>query len=680
MREPKKRAALGIFLLSLLLLAAPAGGASSDRADCGKTLASPRKTPETQFLKAHCLAREGRHAEVLEALAETKGKLAFMQDYMLYYEAQAALGLGRKERAEALFLRILKHHPDSAVARGARERLAGIHLENRRHADAEKAYSRLARSTGSRWKKAVYLKKLGEIKEKQGDFPAASGIFERIWAEHPEVSFSGYVFELHKKNGKVFTPSPRQFEKRGDVMFGTGSWEGALEAFSGAPRTSAVKIKTGICLYRLSRFPEALEIFSGTDSPKAFYWRGVTLMSMEREEEAISVFERLHRLNPRSAWTARSLLKAARLRHLRKEPEEARRLYRLVIEKHPGRREARESAWNLGWIHYGEKEYAKAVRAFSGRAWAGGRDRERFLYWYARAAERAGDKPGALFAFGELAESPKITYYSFLAKLRLGETPLPSPPPAARPGNPFGKNPAVEKLLFFAEAGIYDLALGEAGALRSRAKTAAQRLYLASLYTRARDYKTSISLADGAGSPGALRLSFPRGFEERVRFFSRKYALDEFLVYSLIREESHFDREAVSVSDARGLMQLLPSTALETAPKAGLRNFETSQLFSPDVNLELGCYYLSWLLGLFEGNFAVSLAGYNGGPTIARTWYEKNGALDTDEFIEEIPFEQSRNYVKKIIRSYAAYEAAYGREKDQFSRQSFEKFLRIMSP
>ena len=165
-----------------------------------------------------------------------------------------------------------------------------------------------------------------------------------------------------------------------------------------------------------------------------------------------------------------------------------------------------------------------------------------------------------------------------------------------------------------------------------------------------------------------------------MRFFSRKYSLDEFLVYSVIREESHFDREAVSVSDARGLMQLLPSTALETAPKAGLRNFRTSQLFSPDINLELGCYYLNWLMGLFEGNFAISLAGYNGGPTNAKTWHEKNGALDIDEFIEEIPFEQSRNYVKKILRSYAAYEAVYGREKDQFSRQSFEKFLKIMSP
>ena len=675
--EPKK-AALGVFLFALFLLAA--AGARADQADCEKALASAEKTLEVQFLKVHCHALAQRHATVLAALPEIKDKLIFMEDYLLYYEAEAALGLGQKERAEALFLKILKHYPDSAVGHDARERLARIYLESERLAEAEKTYSLLAQRTDSRWKKAVYLKNLGEIKKKQGNFPEASEIFERIWTEHPEVSFSDYVFELYKKNGKTFAPSPRQFEKRGDVMFGAGNWEGALSAFSGAPRTSAVKTKTGICLYRLSRFPEALELFSGVDSPKAFYWRGVTLMSMERGEEAIGVFERLHRLNPKSAWTVRSLLKAARLRHLREETEEARRLYRLVIEKYPAREEARESAWNLGWIHYRKKEYAKALEVFSDRAWARGAERERFLYWYARAAGRAGDKPGALFALGELAESPKITYYSVLAKMRLGEKLLPSPPAAAWSGNPFGKNPALKKFLFFAKAGIYDLALREAELLRPQAKTAARRLYLASLYLQAQDYKTSISLADGAGSPEALRLSFPKGFEERVRFFSRKYALDEFLVYSLIREESHFDREAVSVSDARGLMQLLPSTALETAPKAGLGNFQASQLFSPDINLELGCYYLSWLLEIFEGNFAVSLAGYNGGPTIAKTWYEKNGALDVDEFIEEIPFEQSRNYVKKIIRSYAAYEAAYGKEKDQFSRQSFEKFLKIMSP
>ncbi len=676
--KPEKKA-LGIFVFILLVLSASVEAAHAQEADCTEALASSEETPEAQFVKLHCRSRAKQHAQVLGMLPAIKDRLVFMEDYILFYEAEAALGLGQREKAEALFGKIVKLHPDSAILHRANARLGRIRLEDSRYAEAEKIFSRLVRTTESRWEKAVYLKNIGEIKEKQGDFPAAARVFERIWAEHPEVSFSDYAFGLYEKNGKVFIPSKKQFEKRGDAMFGTGNWEGALKAFSKAPRTNAVKIKTGICLYNLSRFPEAFDLFSGTDSAEAFYWRGATLLKMEKETEAIAVFESLHRINPESSWAAKSLLKAANLSYYRDETQKARRLYRLITEKHPGKEEARQSAWSLGWIHYREGEYAKAAEIFSDQAWEKGEDRERFLYWYARASQKAGDKPGALFAFGEIAESP-ITYYSVLAKIRIGEKLLPHRAPAAALSSPFGKNPALRKFLFLIKAGMRDLAAGEAEVLHSRAKTVSQRLYLASLYAELGDYKTSISLADGSASARALRLSFPEGFSEKVRFFSRKYSIDEFLVYSLIREESHFDKEAVSSSDARGLMQLLPSTAVETAPKAGLGDFNISKLFSPDVNIDIGCYYLSWLLEIFDGNFAVSLAGYNGGPTIARTWYDKNAKLDTDEFIEEIPYEQSRNYVKKVLRSYAAYEAAYGPQKNQFSKQSFEKFLKIISP
>ena len=357
-----KKSALRVFVFALLLLAAVAQSARANHPDCEKALASTEKTLEARFLKLHCHAQNNQHAEVHGILPEIKDKLIFIEDYILYYEAEAVLGLGQKERAEGLLLKILKHHPDSAIGHDAHELLARIHLKSDRHTEAEKIYSHLARRTESKWKKAVHLKNLGEIKEKQGDFTAASGLFERIWAEHPEVSFSDYVFELHKKNGKTFIPSPQQFAKRGEVLFESGNWEGAFEVFSGAPQTSAVRIKTGICLYRLSRFPEALEVFSGIDSPKAFYWKGATLMSMEKEEEAVGVFELLHKLNPESHWTVKSLLKAARVRHLREEFEEAQRLYRLIIEKYPKREEARKSAWNLGWIHYRKREYGDASK------------------------------------------------------------------------------------------------------------------------------------------------------------------------------------------------------------------------------------------------------------------------------------------------------------------------------
>ena len=168
-----KKSALSIFLFALFLLAAAAQGARANQADCEKALLSAEKTLEARFLKLHCHAQNNQHTEVHRILPEIKDKLVFIEDYILYYEAEAALGLGQKEKAEELFLKILKHHPDSAVGHDTHERLAEIHLESDRHAEAEKIYSHLARRTDSKWKKAVHLKNLGEIKEKQGLYHAS---------------------------------------------------------------------------------------------------------------------------------------------------------------------------------------------------------------------------------------------------------------------------------------------------------------------------------------------------------------------------------------------------------------------------------------------------------------------------------------------------------------------------
>ncbi len=669
-----------IFLFIFSLLASHAQ--SSHAADCGEILLSREKDPETLFAKLYCHAQNKQYDEAEKIRKRIKGKLPEIKDYLLYYEAEAKFAGGRTSEAEKLFREILVSHPSSVLTSSVRERLAELLVKNERYDEAEKIYVRLISETESRWLKAVYLKNLGEIKEKRGSFREASEIFERIWEEHPEVSFSDYIFELHEKNGKTFSPKAAQYMKRGNVFFRNGNWSEALSAFSLGPKLRAVKTKTAICLYRLSRFEEALDIFSEIDSPKAVYWKGKTLQSLGRETEAISVFKLLHRLNPKSSYASKSLLQAAGLNHLAGRFEEAEKLYRLIMKNYSGRKEAAESAWKLGWIHYRNGEYKKAVSVFSSHAWEiRGPQRERFVYWYAKAAEKTGDKPGALFALGELADSPKLTYYSFLAKLRMKKKPLIEIPSSrAFAKNPFKQKSAAEKSLFFSRIGIYDFALKEAKALEAEAKTSAQRLYLAFLYQQAKDYRNSIKLADRLTSPKALSFSFPKGFEVLVKKFSREYGLDEFLVYSLIREESHFDKEARSVSDAMGLMQLLPTTARETAEKIGLQDFEISNLLSPEINIKLGSYYLAQLVQTYGENFAVSLAGYNGGPTSAKIWYEKNGSLPVDEFIEEISFKESRNYVKKIFRSYGAYEAIYGAEKDQLSRQSFEKFLKILSP
>ncbi len=676
-----KKHVLSIFVFAVASLVATSS-LIADPIDCETAFSTTETSPEKQFRRLYCHVQKKQYLEAGKIAEQLKEKVPELQDYFLYYKGLEKLSSGDKKAAEEIFRKILSIYPNSPVRSNAREKLAKIYLENEKYIEAEKIYSILILETKSRWIKALYLKKLGEIKEKRGLISASEGIFKKIWTEHPEVSFSDYVFEFYSQNKKSFSPTPAQFEKRGGVFFNSGNWEKAIETFSQAAQTKTVKIKTGISLYRLKRYLESLEVFSKIDSPKAFYWKGLTLQSMGEEKKAINTFVLLHRLNPKSRYARKSLFRAARLYHLDKNSEQAENLYRKVMKNYPTSEEALKSSWNLGWIHYINGEYKKARDNFSTHAWDGGKEQGRFLYWYAMASEKAGDKPGAFFALGKLAESPEITYYSFLAKIRLKEKlSLPATSVEKPLTNPFTKNPAVTKFLFFSKAGIRKLAIAEAASLEKQAKTKTQKIYLSYLYSQVGDYKNSVRLAEPfSRSSQALRLSFPMGFENNVKACSQKYGLDEFLVYSLIREESRFNTEAVSVSDARGLMQLLPSTAVETAEKAGLTNFSVAQLFLPEINIELGCLYLSMLVEIYGHHFAVSLGGYNGGPTMAEDWYKENGTLRADEFVEEITYEQSRNYVKKVIRSYATYQAVYGAEKDQFSKQSFEKFLKIMSP
>ena len=109
-------------------------------------------------------------------------------------------------------------------------------------------------------------------------------------------------------------------------------------------------------------------------------------------------------------------------------------------------------------------------------------------------------------------------------------------------------------------------------------------------------------------------------------------------------------------------MQLLPSTGRATARKVGLSSYNTEMLNIPRINIELGIYYFKQVLDEFLGDIHLAMASYNAGPHRAAKWKVKHYNLDKDEFVEEIPFRETRNYIRRILRSYGAYKAIYGNE------------------
>jgi soluble lytic murein transglycosylase len=166
------------------------------------------------------------------------------------------------------------------------------------------------------------------------------------------------------------------------------------------------------------------------------------------------------------------------------------------------------------------------------------------------------------------------------------------------------------------------------------------------------------------GTRDELKLLYPVYFPENIRSASKRVGLDPFLIQALMREESYFNEFAISTSNARGLMQLLPSTAQDVAHWENLPGFQVSDLFLPEVNIRLGSRYLGYLHETFHYNSMPAVGAYNGGPGAMKRWQQASSLAqsDPDMFVERIPYEQSRDYIKKVFGSWWNYHRLYSAE------------------
>ncbi len=141
--------------------------------------------------------------------------------------------------------------------------------------------------------------------------------------------------------------------------------------------------------------------------------------------------------------------------------------------------------------------------------------------------------------------------------------------------------------------------------------------------------------------------------------YSEENGLDKYLVYAVIKAESNFNPNVKSNADARGLMQLMEGTAVERSNVIDNEDVEAYDLYDPETNIKLGTSYLSYLLNLYDGNTVLAIIAYNAGLGNVQQWI-KDGVIQSDgSDIENIPFKETENYVRKILRDYQMYLKIY---------------------
>ncbi len=346
-------------------------------------------------------------------------------------------------------------------------------------------------------------------------------------------------------------------------------------------------------------------------------------------------------------------------------------------------------AFDISMQLYFEEKYSQAIKSFQKFTEDFPRSAYRFRvqYWLGQTLSQQKEAEQAEKIYQLLLQESPLTYYGLLASHAMSK-PIDSVIQADLPlASDFDisllphETYHLERAEAFLTEKSYDLAAFELKMIKVREGLSSPFLvYLSMLNDKARNYQNNFQLMgeliqrgyEGIFSSYSLRMIFPTHFLDLIKKHSLASNLDPILVLSLIKQESAFEEEANSSVGAIGLMQLMPMTARETDATVNL-----SHLLNADINIAIGTKYLKKLLIRFKGNIVYALAGYNAGPNAVDRWIKdsppRRGML---EFIESIPYRETREYVASIIRNYYWY----CRQLNGISFQNFSYFWNVYGP
>ncbi|MBI2219476.1 MAG: transglycosylase SLT domain-containing protein [Candidatus Rokubacteria bacterium] len=351
--------------------------------------------------------------------------------------------------------------------------------------------------------------------------------------------------------------------------------------------------------------------------------------------------------------------------------------YRAVAARYPAREVAGAALWRLGWVAYlrgqmrtAEQSWTRLAGIPGGRAYRAGA-----LYWAGRAREATRSRGAAARLYARvLAESPR-GYYGLLAARRASAPPDGGRKPAvtlpADPVEAIADDPGYARVDLLRRIGFVEYAWQELEDVVQRSIGDPVRLYgLTSAYVKEERYHlalrilrrhfVSFAVTGDPSLPQAFwEMLYPFGWRPAVTEAAEQEGLDPFLVAAIVREESSYHPRALSRAGARGLMQLMPATAETVARAGGITLGGSEPLEDPGLNIQLGTRFLAGMLRDF-GDPRLAVAAYNAGPGRVRQWLRTKKTDDLEAFVEQIPFDETRQYVKRVMLSWQEYRRIYG--------------------
>jgi soluble lytic murein transglycosylase len=636
-------------------------------------------------------------AKALDPLNRAKPHAGEIGDYVAYYLAACYMQTGRTAEALASLGTFDHTYPGSLLLRDAHVLYANALLSDNR---AKEAATLLENDRQPIRSDLEYT--LGRAYAASGEAAKAVNVLRHLFYSLPlSVEALAAQAELQKLAATPGIP-PVSFgdrKTRADLLARGKRYPEAADAYrellneATATDRASIQLALSEALYRSGQLKESKRLLDSVEpttpeiAAQKLFDLGEKQRNADDDDGFLRTLSQIRDIAPTSPWLEQGLLSAANIYLLRHDYDKAIDSFRELEQRFPGGPRAHYAHWKVAWLSLRQGRTAEAKTAFEQQIALYPESSEvcAALYWRGRLAEEDGDAAMASAFYQKINERFRNYYYGPLARERQSKlnvtgdpphyaildhvaplTDLPTVADAAVPDD----NLRIEKAHVLENGGLLDFAVRELRAAAEEDKGNWLPAETARMYEDVGRYDLAVeTLKRAIPNYFALDMTslprpywealFPRPYWTDLKRFSSANALDPYLVASLIRQESEFNPNAVSNKNALGLMQLLPKVGKGVAKQEKIKHFTTTQLFNPATNLQLGTKYFRSMVDQF-GGFEYALAAYNAGDYRVRDWQAGGKYRDIQEFVESIPFTETREYVQAIMRNANVYRQLYG--------------------
>jgi soluble lytic murein transglycosylase len=523
--------------------------------------------------------------------------------------------------------------------------------------------------------------KLALCREATGDRSTAVKLLRNLWLASPASSFAPKAEEELKRmeaaGAKSAPYTTDELYRRASTLFELKKFSQAASELKTLPRsgqsaetTARMDLKTGQAFYRARKHREAEQYFINLQrrelapslAAEATYWLARTQDRCDRHEDAIATFLQVAERWPSSSEADNALLEAALIRKSQKRWTDVKALSERILSSYPESSLKTQAWWEAGWSSYQSKDWQSAAAYFRKLAdsdsW-----RDRALYWMSRAQAASGDKGSAEATFTKLQREYPLSYYSVGTSQNNGkeDTVLPTVSVDTLETLPLPAN--FERTRALISFGMFEEARKELSSSKGKNNSFSKTMGIARLYLEMDDYNGAYHLVrkdypNLTSKEGqlALALKYPLPYRDIVLKNAEASKVAPQLVYAVIRSESSFSPVAVSPVGAVGLMQLMPATAGQIEGKPTVAR---DRLTQPSLNINYGVRHFKDMLVQYNGDIISTIASYNAGGTAVNRWKKEFAGMTPAEFIEQIPYGETREYVKNVLASSAIYSRLY---------------------